>query len=141
MTDDFLRLYFWPLIITLALIAALINLGLAIARRRYPMVALVRGVAGFLSLALGIGIIVGKSLQLHPPFALDAPTVFIAAGVFVFATLWLPSRLELNIERESGAKTPTTMQERAARPTNATIRLQQSGAKSGGKTGADEWVN
>jgi hypothetical protein len=128
--NEFLRQFFWPLITSLAILAALINFGIAYSRRKTPIVLLVRVVAGLASLLLGLVIILGKSLQLHPPFPLEWQTVFAATGVFIFVVLWLPSYVERNTEA-SGHK---TMQERAARPANATVRLRDT-------RGSDEWVN
>ena len=119
---------FWYVIITLGIIAAIINFALAFARRGHPLVVLVRVLAGFLSLVPPIGIIVGKTIAIRHPF-LQASDVFIAFGVFVFAVLVLPTYFE----RSSANGPKMTMQQRAARPTNATVRLRD--AKS------DEWVN
>ncbi len=121
---------FWYLIFALGILATIINFSIAVARRQQTMVAIVRGLAGIISLALSLGIIVGKLvLQAHPPFPLEWQTVFIATGVFVFAVLWLPSY----VDRGSKDGTHPTLQERAARPANATVRLNNSGS--------DEWVN
>jgi membrane protein implicated in regulation of membrane protease activity len=125
----FLSTWFWPLITGLALITALVNFGVAIAQRKYATVALVRGAAGSASLALAVFIIVAKNIRLHPPFALEWQEVFLAAGVFVFIMLWLPSQFERNSE----APKRTTLQERAARPVRATVRLQQ--------TIPEDWMN
>lgn len=121
---------FWYVIFALGVLAAIINLSIAVVRRKRVVAASVRGLAGLLSLALAVGIVLGKLvLHAHPPFVLQWQTVFIGTGVFVFAVLWLPSYVD------SGTKPgeTVTMQERAARPANATVRLQNSGA--------DEWVN
>jgi len=124
---------FWPMITTLAFLAAVINFAIAIARRKYPLVALVRALAGGASLALAVLIVVGKALQIKelisPGLQLEWQTVIIATGVFIFAVLWLPSY----VERVSRAPARTSIQERAARPAKATVRLQ--------RTGTDEWVN
>jgi hypothetical protein len=128
--NEFLRQFFWPLITSLAILAALVNFGLAWSRRKAPMVMLVRIVAGLASLALGLLIILGKSLGLHPPFPLEWQTVFAATGVFIFVALWLPSY----VDRNTGETERTSMQERAARPANATVRLRDT-------RGSDEWVN
>lgn len=124
---------FYPLITALAVLAAIINFALALSRRQYPLVALVRSVAGLASLGLAGVIVLGKALELHifqylNLLDLQWPTVFIAIGVFVFIVLWFPSY----VERASHVPAATTMQQRAARPAKATIRLQQS---------PDEWVN
>lgn len=129
--NDFLRQFFWPLITSLAIVAALINFGLAWSRRKATMVMLVRIIAGLASLALGVVIILGKSLQLHPPFALEWQTVFAATGAFIFVALWLPSYVDHNAPQE---QTHASIQERAARPANATVRLRDSRS-------SDEWVN
>jgi hypothetical protein len=121
------------MITTLAFLAAAINFVIAISRRQYPIVALVRGLAGLASLALGVLVILGKALQwreaLLPTVNLQWQEVFIATGVFIFAVLWLPSY----VERGSRAPARTSIQQRAARPANATVRLR--------KPGSDEWVN
>jgi NhaP-type Na+/H+ or K+/H+ antiporter len=124
---------FWYLITALGLIAATINFVLASMRRQQVMVALVRGVAGVVSLALAIGIVVGKMEHIKPPFPLEWQTVFIATGVFVFAVLFLPSYLDKGASEADEKK--LTLQQRAARPAKATIRLQNTGS------GSDEWVN
>lgn len=120
---------FWIIIIIVAIVVAIINFAIAAVRRKELMVALVRGLAGLLSLLLVGGIIVGKAIVIQHPF-LDRNNVFIGFGVFVFAVLWLPSY----VERSRGAEPKVTIQERAARPVNATVRLRD--AKS-----SDEWVN
>ena len=119
---------FWYVIVTLGIITAVINFAIAFARRKQPMVALVRGLAGVVSLVPPIGIVVGKALAVQHP-SLQAKDVFIATGVFIFAVLLLPSYAE------RGAKDTAkpTLQQRAARPANATVRLRDAGA--------DEWVN
>lgn len=118
----------WYIIVAVCVLAAIINFTLANARRKQPLVATVRVVAGLLSLAAVGGIIVGKSLAIPHPF-LDARNVFIGFGIFVFAVLLLPSYAD-RIAKD----TPNvTMQQRAARPANATVRLRDSGT--------DEWVN
>ena len=122
---------FWYLITALGLLAAIINFVLAALRRRQTSVALVRGLAGLISLGLSAGIVVGKALRLHPPFTLSWQTVFIAAGVFVFAVLFLPSYFDQSNRAEDAQK--VTLQQRAARPAKATVRLQNSST--------DEWVN
>jgi hypothetical protein len=126
---------FWYLITALGLIAATINFVLAGLRRQQIMVALVRGAAGVVSLALSIGIVFGKMEHIRPPFPLEWQTVFIATGVFVFAVLFLPSYLDKSTASEEEEMKKMTLQQRAARPAKATIRLQNTGS------GSDEWVN
>lgn len=121
---------FWIVIIVVAIVVATINVALAAAHRKAPMVALVRGVAGLLSLLLAIGIVVGKAIVIQHP-VLRWQDVFIGFGVFVFAVLWLPTY----VERSQTSEPKATIQERAARPANATIRLRDV------KTSTDEWVN
>ena len=75
--NDFLRQFFWPLITSLAIVAALINFGLAWSRRKAPMVMLVRIIAGLASLALGLVIILGKNLGLHPVKVVLHPEVSV----------------------------------------------------------------
>ncbi len=125
---------FYPMITTLAVLAAIINFGLAISRRQYPLVALVRTLAGLASIALAAGIVLDKTLALHVFQNLNLvdlqwSTVFIAIGVFVFIVLWVPSY----VERTSHVPANPSIQERAARPVKATVRLQRNGP--------DEWVN
>lgn len=121
---------FWYIIIALGIIAAVINFSIAATRREQPMVALVRALAGVVSLVPPIGVLVGKFvLEAHLPSQLGWQTVLIATGVFIFAVLLLPTYVDKD-------KPAATLQERAARvarPANATIRLE--------KTGGDEWVN
>lgn len=122
---------FWVLITVVGLIAAILNFAIAAARRSDVRVALVRGLAGLVSLALSLGIVLGKLVfQVHPPFELTREAVFAGTGVAIFALLFLPSWAGQNGEEE---KPKVTMQQRAMRPTNATIRLE--------KRGGDEWVN
>jgi hypothetical protein len=122
------------MITTLAILAAIINFGIAISRRQYALVALVRTLAGLASFVLAAGIVLGKALGLHLFQALNLldlqwSTVFIATGVFVFIVLWFPAY----VERASRVPASPSIQERAARPAKATVRLQRSGP--------DEWVN
>ena len=84
---------FWYVIVTLGILTAIINFGIAYARRGQPMVALVRGLAGVVSLVPPVGIVVGKALAVPHP-TLQAKDVFIATGVFIFAVLLLPSYAE-----------------------------------------------
>lgn len=121
---------FWYVITILGIIVAIVNFSAAAVRRKQPMVALVRGLAGIVSLAFAIGIVVGKAQHLRPPFPLDAKVVFIITGVFIFAVLWLPSYME---KSNTAEEEKVTLQQRAARPANATIRLKN--------TSTDEWVN
>lgn len=119
----------WYIIVAMCVIAAIINFSIAGARRKkQPMVALVRVLAGLVSLAAVAGIIIGKSLAIPHPF-LDWRNVLLGFGIFVFAVLLLPTYAD------RGAKDAPkmTMQQRAARPANATIRLRDAGS--------DEWVN
>lgn len=118
---------FWIAIVVLGVLAAIVNFAIAAMRRDEPMVLAVRALAGLVSLIAAVGIVVGKEASLVP-FLLDWPVKLIAAGIFVFAVLFLPSIV--------GKKSDTpevTLQQRAARPTNATVRLRDQGA--------DEWVN
>ena len=100
--NDFLRQFFWPLITSLAIIAALINFALAWSRRKAPTVMLVRIIAGLASLALGVAIILGKNLGWQKPFPLEWQYVFAATGAFVFVALWLPSYVDRNSPQEEG---------------------------------------
>jgi hypothetical protein len=120
---------FWIIIIIVAVVVAIINFAIAAVRRKELMVALVRGLAGLLSLLLAAGILVGKAIVIQHPY-LRAQDVFIGFGVFVFAVLLLPTY----VERGRDTSPKVTIQERAARPVNATVRLRD--AKS-----SDEWVN
>ncbi len=119
---------FWYVIVTLGIIAAIVNFAIAFARRKQQMVALVRGLAGVVSLVPPVGIVAGKALAVPHP-SLRAQDVFIATGVFIFAVLLVPSYFE----RGSKDTSKPTLQQRAARPANATIRLRDAGS--------DEWVN
>ncbi len=118
----------WYIVVALGLLAAIINFSIAVARRGRPMVMAVRALAGLLSLGVAVGVVLGKAERIAHPY-LDVQYVFIGLGVFVFAVLLLPSYVD-----RGSKETPTvSMQQRAARPANATIRLRDSGA--------DEWVN
>jgi len=118
---------FWITIIVLGVLAAIVNFAIAAIRRDEPMVLAVRSLAGLVSLIASVGIVVGKEANLVPVL-LDWPVKLIAAGVFVFAVLFLPS-----IVGKSNDTAEVTLQQRAARPANATVRLREQGA--------DEWVN
>jgi hypothetical protein len=122
---------FWYVISGIGILAAIINFSLAVVRRKQPMVALARGIAGAVALSLPVVILYGKMVaHLHPPFPLDWQTVFIATGAFVFAVLLLPSYVDKGEKK-------ATLQERvehAVRPAKATIRLEKPGI-------GDEWVN
>ena len=123
----------WIGVIIVAFIVALINFGMAAARLARPLAATVRGVAGLLSLGVAVGVVVAKNFALSHPY-LDARFVFLGFGVFVFAVLFLPSYVDRSVSASAGAATPT-LQERAARPANATVRLRDA------KSASDEWVN
>jgi hypothetical protein len=120
---------FWYAIVALCVLAAAINFILAYARRKHPMVALVRGAAGAVSLVPAIGIILGKAIEIAHPY-ISRENVFIGVGVFIAIVFLLPSYIEKN----AGEAPKVTLQQRAARPVNATIRLRD--AKS-----SDEWMN
>jgi hypothetical protein len=119
---------FWYLIVTLGIITAIINFGLALARRQQRTVALVRALAGVVSLVPPAGIIVGKALSVQHPY-LEKRDVIIGIFVFIFLVLVLPSY----VDRGGEAAPKVTLQQRAARPANATVRMRNSGT--------DEWVN
>jgi hypothetical protein len=128
---------FWYVILTVGIIAGVINLGIAFARRKTPMLALIRLAAAIVSFVPVAGIIVGKSIAINHPF-LQKEYVVIGAGVFIFFVLFLPSAFERRSTPEStgGAQRPRmTMAQRAARPANATVRLRDA------RSGSDEWVN
>ncbi len=119
----------WICIIALGCLAALVNFGIAASRHNQPLVVLVRVVAGLVSLAVSVGIIIGKTFRLQHP-ALQWQEVVIGFGVFIFAVLLLPSYVGRD-DAEQSSK--LTLQQRAARPTNATVRLRNANT--------DEWVN
>lgn len=121
---------FWDIILALGCIAAIVNFAIAASRREYPLVATVRVIAGLISLGAVAAIIAGKALSIPHPY-LQAQYVFIGFGVFIFAVLVLPSWADR--KRDTG--THQTMQQRAARPANATVRLRDAGGST------DEWVN
>lgn len=130
---------FWYVIIAVGIIAGIINLGIAYARRKTPVPALIRLGAAIVSFVPVVGIIVGKSIAIHHP-VLQKEYVIIGAGVFIFFVLFLPSTFERNAapEEASGGGTQkprVTMAQRARRPTNATVRLRDA------RGGSDEWVN
>jgi hypothetical protein len=118
---------FWITIIALGILAALVNFAIAATRRGEPMVVAVRVLAGLASLAAAVGIVVGKEANLVG-MILPWSYKLIGAGVFVFAVLFLPS-----IIGKRFAAPEVSLQERAARPINATVRLREQGA--------DPWVN
>lgn len=118
---------FWIVIIALGVVAALVNFAIAAIHRDEPMVVAVRVLAGLASLAAAAVIIVGKEANLVGTI-LPWSYKLIGAGVFVFAVLFLPS-----IVGKRSAAPDVTLQQRAARPTNATVRLREQGA--------DPWVN
>jgi hypothetical protein len=121
---------FWYVISGIGILAAIINFSLAFARRKQPMAALARSIAGVVALALPVVILYGKLVShLHPPFPLDWPTVFIATGAFVFAVLLLPSYVD-----KSEKVSLQERAERVVRPTNATVRLEKRAV-------GDEWMN
>ncbi len=117
----------WYIITGLGVLAAIINFSIAAVRRKEPLVALARVLAGLVSLAAAAGIVIGKAIGYHPGFQWQWETAIIGAGVFVFIVLFLPSL----VGRDEKAQ--KALQERAARPANATVRL--------GNQGLDEWVN
>jgi hypothetical protein len=126
-------LTFYYIIAAVGVLAAVINFALGWAHRAKPMHAIIRVGAGIVSLVPPVGFVVTKLiLNVHLPQGLNGPNLpqylFITAGLFVGATLMLPAYLERSGEPEAGP----TLQERAARPANATIRLQKN---------TDEWIN
>ncbi|MFI5274031.1 MAG: hypothetical protein ACHQ4H_13440 [Ktedonobacterales bacterium] len=121
---------FWYLIVALSVIVGIINLALAFSRRHIPMVALVRLLAAIVSFVPAVGIVVGKALAIQNHPYLEQWNVFLGLGVFVFAVLVLPSYFERGAKSEQPR---VTMQQRAARPANATVRLRDATS--------DEWVN
>lgn len=118
----------WYIVIALGILAAIINFSIAVARRSQPMVMAIRALAGLISLGVAVGVVLGKAERIAHPY-LDAQYVFIGVGVFVFAVLLLPSY----VDRGSKETPKVSMQQRAARPANATVRLRDAGG--------DEWVN
>jgi len=118
----------WYVITALGVLAAIINFTIGGIRRKEPYVVLARAGAGLVSLLAAVGIVVGKEVvHYHPGFQWQWQTAIIATGVFVFIVLFLPSL----VGRDEKAQ--KSLQARAARPANATVRL--------GERGADEWVN
>lgn len=118
---------FWIVIIALAIIVAVVNFAIGAAHRSEPVVLAVRLAAGVASLAAAGFIIFGKIANIMPVL-LDWPERVTLSGVFIFAVLFIPSVIERNRDQ-----TEPSIQQRAARPTNATIRLRDSGS--------DEWMN
>jgi hypothetical protein len=124
---------FYYIITAVGVLAAIINFTLGWAHRDKVLQAAVRFAAGVVSLVPPVGFVVVKLiLNQHLPAAINGPRapqfVFLAAGIFIGGTLMLPAY----IERGSGETEAPSIQERAARPANATVRLQQT---------LDEWVN
>ena len=122
---------FWYAIVALCALAAVINFILAYTRRKHPTLALIRGAAGAISLAAAVGIILGKVISIAHPY-LTKENVFIGVGVFIALVFFLPSYVEKNM----GEAPEVTIQERAARPANATIRLRDAAAQA-----PEEWMN
>lgn len=118
----------WYIVVALGILAAIINFSIAVARRKHPMVMVVRAVAGLVSLGVAVGVVLGKAERIAHPY-LEVQYVFIGLGIFVFAVLLLPSY----VDRGNKEAPKVSMQERAARPANATVRLRDAGG--------DEWVN
>ena len=119
----------WYLTAALCVVAAVINFALAYARRQHTVIAVVRAVAGIVPLVAAAGIVLGKITAIpHPYFTRE--NVFIAFGVFIAIVFFLPSY----IEKQMGEAPKVTLQQRAARPANATIRLRDA-------KGSDESVN
>ncbi len=126
---------FWYMILAVGIIAGVINLAIAFARRGTPTLALIRLGAAIVSFVPVAGIIVGKSIAISHPF-LQKEYVIIGAGVFIFFVLFLPSTFERNAAPPDAAQKPRmTMAQRARRPANATVRLRDA------RGGSDEWVN
>ncbi len=119
---------FWIGVIALTIIVAAVNFAIGASRRGNPVIFGVRLAAGVASLAAAAFIILGKLANIMPVL-LSWPARITIAGVFVFAVLFIPSVIERNRE----PSTEPTIQERAARPANATIRLREGGS--------DSWVN
>lgn len=120
---------FWYAIVALACLAGIINFAFAAARRKRATTAIVRVVAGIISIALAGGILFGKAIAIAHPY-ITKENAFIGFGIFVTIVFFVPSY----IERATGVQPKVSLQERAARPANATVRLRD--IKAG-----DEWVN
>ena len=123
------QFWFWAIIVALCALAAVINFILAYVRRNHPTVALVRGAAGAVSLLVAVGIILGKVIAIAHPYV-TRENVFIGVGVFIALVFLLPSYYEKN----AGEAPKVTIQQRAARPANATVRLRDAAAP-------EEWMN
>lgn len=119
----------WYLTAALCVVAALINFALAYVRRQHTVIAVVRAVAAIVPLVAAAGIVLGKLTAIPHPYV-TRENVFIAFGVFIAIVFFLPSY----IEKQMGEAPKVTLQQRAARPANATIRLRDA-------KGSDEWVN
>jgi hypothetical protein len=120
-------------IVVVGLIVAAVNFVLGWAHREKLVHTLVRFAAGLVGVALAVGVIVTKlvmNMHLQTGIAGIQPVyvIFIGAGIFIGATLMLPSYIEHNDAPEAGP----SLQERAVRPVNATVRLKKN---------TDEWVN
>lgn len=119
---------FWIAITALCGLAAIVNFALAVSNHAKPRVMGIRALAGVLSLLAVAGILVGKAANLVPVL-LSIPLKVTAAGVFVFAVLFLPAALSGGDPQGE----EMTLAKRAIRPTTATVRLKQPGS--------DEWIN
>ncbi len=120
-------------IIAVGTLVAIINFVIGWVNRAQPLRATVRFIAAAVSLLVPVGLLLSKlALQLNLRPASHDPNlrsyIFIGAGLFVGATLMLPAY----IERGGAEPTGPTIQERAARPAKATIRLERN---------TDSWVN
>lgn len=122
-------------IITLVVIsvsACLINAGLGVLHRKRPWVLLVRLLAGAISLAPLLALILSKAFSLHLMVNLgltSTANAFIAIGVFIALTLMLPSWID-RAPKEA--------------PASAGAKGQKVGAGKGRVrviNGTDEWVN
>ena len=116
----------------MGVLAAIVETAIWFTRRSRPMVLYrgAGGAGGFLVAA--VGIVVGKEADL---ISVILPWSYkvIGAGVFVpSAVLFLPSILGKN-----SAAPDVTLQQRAARPANATVRLREQGADNGSTSAGD----
>jgi hypothetical protein len=120
---------FWYAIVALCVLAAAINFVLAYARRKRTSMALLRAAAGIVSLVPAAGIVLGKVTEIPHPY-ITRENVFIGVGVFIALVFLLPSY----IEKSAGEAPKVTIQQRAARPANATVRLRDAASP-------EEWMN
>ena len=128
---------FATLAIILGVLSGLINFGIGIMRRDHIWVALMRFIAGLVSFAVAVGVIVSKMNGIHLPAGWHSGDniifLFIGLALFVGATLMLPSSIERNL---LPAAAPQPKQK-----TTLTGKLSGEPGTVGVAKNNEEWVN